>query len=436
MPAVLSIIAHKEVRFIYPLLPALHIVTAEPLVAFFLPAISSSSNTQVPRRLILLFLVLVNIFIAYYTTLVHAPGPIDVLSYLRARHDAHQEGYGRLFAPRPLFGEPDKPLHASPKNMTVGFLMPCHSTPWRSHLVFPSIEAWALSCEPPVGLDETQKKIYLDEADQFYKSPTDFLQNHMIGGLWHVPRRPSYMLTLPPRSPPAAYYSHQNAHSLRESLYHEWPDYLVFFAQLEPTIRTTLRSSSYGECWRTWNTAWHDDSRRKGDIVVWCLDPNEQQEWRKLEHKQHSDRREKQLDRVISRFEKQKQSKTSKYNPFKLFWRKTTTATTTANTPGSWFSSLPWPFTSTTSSPFSFSTQRSSLLPPWFKNPLTTQRRSQYIPNFIQNRLPAKRSRFDPRSWFSSSSSSWSSWWPWNDKNRKRRSYPAVKYNNERGLWE
>lgn len=435
MPAVLSIIAHKEVRFIYPLLPALHILTAEPLVSFFLPAISSSSNAQLPRRLTLLFLVLVNIFIAYYTTLVHAPGPTEVLAFLRARHNAHQEGYGHLLAPRPLFGGSDKPVQAPPKNMTVGFLMPCHSTPWRSHLVFPSIEAWALSCEPPVGLDEARKKAYLDEADQFYANPTEFLQHHMIGGLWHIPRRPSYMSTLPPRSPPGAYYSHQQAHPLKEPLYHEWPDYLVFFAQLEPTIRTALRSSSYGECWRTWNTAWHDDSRRKGDVVVWCLDPNEQQEWRKLQHKQQSDRREKQLDRVISRFEKQKQSKTSKYNPFNFFRRQTTTATMTTNTPGSWFSSLPWPFTSTTSSRFSLSTQRSSLLPPWFKNPLTTQRGSQYLPNFMKNYLPAKRRWYNPRSWLSSSSSSWSSWWPWNNKGRKRRSY-AVNSNNERGLWE
>ncbi|KUL88447.1 hypothetical protein ZTR_05504 [Talaromyces verruculosus] len=435
MPAVLSIIAHKEVRFIYPLLPALHILTAEPLVSFFLPAISSSSNAQLPRRLTLLFLVLVNIFIAYYTTLVHAPGPTEVLAFLRARHNAHQEGYGHLLAPRPLFGGSDKPVPAPPKNMTVGFLMPCHSTPWRSHLVFPSIEAWALSCEPPVGLDEAQKKAYLDEADQFYANPTEFLQHHMIGGLWYIPRRPSYMSTLPPRSPPGAYYSHQQAHPLKEPLYHEWPDYLVFFAQLEPTIRTALRSSSYGECWRTWNTAWHDDSRRKGDVVVWCLDPNEQQEWRKLQHKKQSDRREKQLDRVISRFEKQKQSKTSKYNPFNFFRRQTTTATMTTNTPGSWFSSLPWPFTSTTSSRFSFPTQRSSLLPPWFKNPLTTQRGSPYLPDFMKKYLPAKRRWYDPRSWFSSSSSSWSSWWPWNNKGRKRRSY-AVNSNNERGLWE
>jgi GPI mannosyltransferase 3 len=435
MPAVLSIIAHKEVRFIYPLLPALHILAAEPLVSFFLPAITSPSNVHLPRRLILLFLVLVNIFVAYYTTLIHASGPTEVISYLRERHEAHQDGFGASLAPHPFYGEPYGSTHHAAKTMSVGFLMPCHSTPWRSHFVFPSIEAWALSCEPPVGLNETEKKVYLDEADQFYADPADFLQHHMSGGLWHVPRRPSYMSTLPPRSPPTAYYSHQKAHPLKEPLYHEWPDYLVFFAQLEPTIRTTLRSSSYGECWRTWNTAWHDDWRRKGDIVVWCLDPNEQQEWRKIQHRQHSERREQQLDRVISRFEKQKKKTGSSW--FNIF-RKSTTALSTSTTITTQKQSWPWPFSS--------SKKPSTLLPSWLTNPWDTKRgHHHYIPKLVQDYLlPPKRSRLDPRSWFSSSSSfslpwpfsssssSSSSWWPGSGKNSKKRPVST----NERDLWE
>ena len=35
-----------------------------------------------------------------------------------------------------------------------------------------------------------------------------------------------------------------------------------------------LRGSGYVECTRLWNSAWHDDSRRTGDVVVWCLDPS------------------------------------------------------------------------------------------------------------------------------------------------------------------
>ena len=262
MPLALSLISHKEVRFIYPLLPALHILTAPPLVEFFRPAVSQSSGAYTPRRLTLVFLLVVNIFVAIYTTVYHASGTLNVLSYLREQHDRHSSATTT-----------DHHTESSPE-ITAGFLMPCHSTPWRSHLVHPSITSWALSCEPPVNLNDTEKAAYVDEADQFYANPFQFLRDNMLGGLRHIPRKPSYL----------SFYSQharrQQQLQQHQHQTHEWPDYLIFFAQLEPTLQTLLRSSSYAECWRTFNTAWHDDWRRKGDIVVWCLDPGEQLAWR------------------------------------------------------------------------------------------------------------------------------------------------------------
>ncbi|BCR83238.1 putative glycosylphosphatidylinositol-alpha 1,2 mannosyltransferase [Aspergillus chevalieri] len=253
MPLVLSLISHKEVRFIYPILPSLHILSATPLLETFYPAVSRSSRIYTPRRLTLIFILIVNVFIALYTTIYHASGTINVLSYLRDQHDRHTT-----------------PNHAqSPSSgpgISTGFLMPCHSTPWRSHMVYPSINAWALSCEPPVNLNASEKATYVDEADQFYENPTTFLRQNMLGGLWHIPRKPSYLSKPSNRRNPKGY--------------HEWPDYLVFFAQLEPTLQRLLKSSAYGECYRTFSTAWHDDWRRKGDVVVWCLDPGEQQSWK------------------------------------------------------------------------------------------------------------------------------------------------------------
>jgi GPI mannosyltransferase 3 len=38
-----------------------------------------------------------------------------------------------------------------PKNGSVGFLMPCYSTPWQVYLQRPDVEAWKLTCEPPLG---------------------------------------------------------------------------------------------------------------------------------------------------------------------------------------------------------------------------------------------------------------------------------------------
>lgn len=51
-----------------------------------------------------------------------------------------------------------------------------------------------------------------------------------------------------------------------------WPQNLVFFAALEEELKEVLRETRYKECWRGFNSHFHDDSRRVGDVVVWCLD--------------------------------------------------------------------------------------------------------------------------------------------------------------------
>ncbi|KAL2822779.1 Alg9-like mannosyltransferase family-domain-containing protein [Aspergillus cavernicola] len=305
MPGFLSFVTHKEVRFIYPLLPALHILSASPLVDFFLPAIATTDRRYLPRRLTLIFLLLVNVVIAMYTTLFHASGVISVLSYLREQHQTH--GIASSSALR--YG-----------GITAGFLMPCHSTPWRSHFVEPTIHAWALSCEPPVDFSEDEKAIYRDEADQFYDNPYQFLRDNMVGGLRHVPRRPSYLTPSNSQRPPTQMYTP-----------HEWPDYLIFFAQLEPTLHSTLRSSLYDECWRTYNTAWHDDRRRRGDVVVWCLDPAEQQAWRLEKQRRELEERDRQFDRIVQSFRKEATS-SKKWAPWSQW--------TTASSSQTW--SWPW----------------------------------------------------------------------------------------------
>lgn len=228
----LSLVSHKEVRFIYPLLPLLHLFAAESLYTFLLGDTKPATNLRRPtvsfrKRLLVAVLLSLNVAIAFYTTRVHQTGVLSVLDFLRNEHES-----------RRLAG-------TQPKDMTVGFLMPCHSTPWRAHLVYPSIKAWALECEPPVNLTMAERESYVDEADRFYNDPISFMRNK-IGD----------------------YSPKHNEHSLRY-----WPDYLVFFAQLEDILRSSIEGSSskvYKECWRGFNTHWHDDWRRKGDVVVWC----------------------------------------------------------------------------------------------------------------------------------------------------------------------
>lgn len=401
VPFVMSLIAHKEVRFIYPLLPALHVLAAEPVGTFFLPAVSSSSNVYLPRRLILLFLVFVNISIAFYTSLVHASGSLAVLSYLRERHQAHQG-----LAPS-----------GTDNNMTVGFLMPCHSTPWRSHLVFPSINAWALSCEPPIDMDEAQKATYLDEADQFYANPVEFLQNNMVGGLRHVPRRPSYL----ERSVSPPYGVTEG------SSQHPWPDYLIFFSQLEPTLRKALRGSFYNECWRTFNTAWHDDWRRRGDIIVWCLDPLEQQSWYRIQHRKHLDAQNERFNRIISKMTLEGGGRKQGRSIWDCL---RSLCLGSSRRPVPWFSydaiGRRWPFARSRSSLLS----RPSL-PQWLSDsiPGTSRPKYPFLPSFFQPPRPSsirwpfssssKRSRWPPFSWWASEAY-----------------HQAVSNDEDRSLWD
>ncbi|CAG8204943.1 unnamed protein product [Penicillium nalgiovense] len=361
MPFVLSLISHKEVRFIYPLLPCLHILAAPPLVQFFHPAIYSRAYPRhTPRRLILIFLVLVNVVIALYTTLHHASGTLRVLSYLRQQHEAHSVPTKR------------QTNSVSETGISAGFLMPCHSTPWRSHLVYPTINAWALSCEPPIDLNATQKAVYRDEADQFYDDPFQFLRQNMAGGLRHLPRRPSYASS--------AHYS-VSEKTPTENPQHEWPDYLIFFAQLEPTLYTFLRGSYYGECWRTFNTDWHDDWRRRGDIVVWCLDTAEQDAWRSNTERQLQQSRDKQFDRIVEAFKNEGRKRKKKgwmglhvfpmpwsSSPPSLFasWRRSVESLFSSPSR----SSISWPWRpasrwETFAARLSFSKQKTSWLPSW-----------------------------------------------------------------------
>ncbi|KAK4896581.1 glycosylphosphatidylinositol anchor biosynthesis [Elasticomyces elasticus] len=228
----MTMISHKEMRFIYPLLPMLHILAARPVASFF----GSVPANRVKLGLIL-FLLIINICIAGYVTLVHQRGVIDVMHYLRREQEGRMLGNG--------------------SNVTVGFLMPCHSTPWRSHLVYPEIKAWALTCEPPLDLSVEERRRYEDEADVFYNHPMSWINDN-------AKDRKSISTTISEVLEPR----------VGDEARRSWPEYLVFFEHLEAIMSTVLQETRYEECWRTFNTQWHDDGRRRGDVVVWCIPRN------------------------------------------------------------------------------------------------------------------------------------------------------------------
>lgn len=225
-----SAISHKEVRFVYPLLPMLHVLGAKTL--------QSLRFSRRSKKLLLGGMVLLNIPVAYYASYVHQRGVVDVIDHLR---------------------------QSPTENFPVGFLMPCHSTPWISSLGHPppsffnaggeegnAREMWALGCEPPVNIPVADREAYLDEADEFYADPVVFVKKYIgeSGGGG----------------------TGEEGEDGKTKRY-VWPKRLVVFQQM---VRPggglwEIVGEKYDECWRGFNSHFHDDWRRNGDVIVFCL---------------------------------------------------------------------------------------------------------------------------------------------------------------------
>uniref|UniRef100_A0A3Q2YLC8 Mannosyltransferase n=1 Tax=Hippocampus comes TaxID=109280 RepID=A0A3Q2YLC8_HIPCM len=144
---VYSLLPHKEFRFIYPVLPFCLIFCGKFLLQLMW------------RRAAACGLLAVNLLIALYTGLIHQRGALDVMSHVRALcHNV---------------SEPD-----------VLFLMPCHSTPYYSHIHCP-LKMSFLECPPDLG-----QAGHVDEADRFYDDPLLWLRTSFP----HTQSRPSHLV--------------------------------------------------------------------------------------------------------------------------------------------------------------------------------------------------------------------------------------------------
>lgn len=98
---------------------------------------------------------------------------------------------------------------------------------------------------------------YLDQSDFFYDSPSKYLLNRFPSSV-----DPSFP---PSPFPSARYLPHTSDLGWR----HEWPSHLVLFDALVPELQGLLEAQGYREQTRLWNSHWHEDDRRRGDVVVW-----------------------------------------------------------------------------------------------------------------------------------------------------------------------
>ncbi|TFK92281.1 glycosyltransferase family 22 protein [Polyporus arcularius HHB13444] len=229
---VYSMAGHKEWRFIHPLLPLLHILAARSLV----DSLGGDPHQSLSRRLSAShYFLTLSLPAIVYVMLFHERAQIEVMHYLRS------------LAPE--------------QSASVGFLMPCHSTPWQAYLHRPDLaddgRLWALGCEPPLqGQNVTE---YKDQTDIFYESPVRYLETRFPKEV-----NPSFPPSPLPRSNPGVVSS--NTHPWQ----HEWPQNLVFFGALleHDGMRDLLTRQGYQEVWQA-EYGWEGDGRRKGGVHVW-----------------------------------------------------------------------------------------------------------------------------------------------------------------------
>ncbi|EJU04309.1 glycosyltransferase family 22 protein [Dacryopinax primogenitus] len=236
-----SLAGHKEWRFLHPLLPELLLLVSKSVVDLNTRMVQKKvghGTPEIPKNTLhistrhITFLLL-TLPLGVYLLRWHGRAQISVMFYLRSLDLANLR--------------------------SVGFLMPCHSTPWQSYLHREQLEGnmWALGCEPPIGLSPGELASYQDQADVFYDAPVVYLSERfpmMVDPTFP----PSPMPTSPPGMPWIQNWTHT------------WPSHLVAFGALieDPNVRNTLAEKGYREAWVTTN-GWEEDPRRRGGVKVW-----------------------------------------------------------------------------------------------------------------------------------------------------------------------
>ncbi|KAH8366219.1 hypothetical protein KR093_010340 [Drosophila rubida] len=145
---VLSTVEHKELRFVSSLQPLCLYVASDVLSRW------SYRATRTKLWLTALAILLLNALPAWYFSTIHQKGPIELMPKLR---DVAQEYR-------------DERDHRA----NILFLMPCHSTPYYSH-IHENVTMRFLTCEPNLK----QLANFKDEADRFYEKPMSWLRSHI-----------------------------------------------------------------------------------------------------------------------------------------------------------------------------------------------------------------------------------------------------------------
>eukprot|EP01132_Coremiostelium_polycephalum_P005548 gene5548-6909_t len=179
-----SLLAHKEFRFILPILPLVMIYSGYFIVSTIrdqdeksvhhkkgkkqkqhqyqeeeedTTTIFSSISPQYLIRLPsnwIVFLLVLNLPMIVFFSNFHQRSPIDMMYYINSNINTSH--------------------NTNNSNQTsIHFLMSCHSTPFQSYIHNPNIELKLLECPPPLTEEDLKK----DEVAQFYENPLQFLND-------------------------------------------------------------------------------------------------------------------------------------------------------------------------------------------------------------------------------------------------------------------
>ncbi|KAI3643872.1 hypothetical protein MP228_010036 [Amoeboaphelidium protococcarum] len=220
----LSLVQHKEFRFLSSLYLPLMLLSIQG-VDMVLTFIINKKGARRFGKALFWFTVSVQLIAGLYFALVHQRGVLELMDVL------HQDREVMLKQPEA-------------QQFSVLFAMPCHSTPWFSMFHRKSLGGNSfndksddlprmhyLTCLPPLNADAAQMDNYQDESDIFYQDPVKYL----------------------------------NA-LLSEQLY----SHVVLFKDLESeAILSILSAYKYQVSKSIFNSHFHDDRRRQGDILIY-----------------------------------------------------------------------------------------------------------------------------------------------------------------------
>ncbi|XP_042229036.1 GPI mannosyltransferase 3-like [Homarus americanus] len=241
---VYSCLGHKEFRFLLPVLP-LCLCIAGDYIAFTLASYSKRTDHSIRCRsaFVFIFLIVPNLVAALYLGLVHQRGPLDTMTILQKDIERNN-------------------------NSDILFLMPCHSTPYFSHL-HKNISMKFLTCEPNLQ----HKEDYMDEADVFEENPLSWL--HLEYGQTSSSLSEKQIFSYDSGITVSRLNSKEHRQldglnsELHQSVFKTLPTHIVLFDVLQNKIADFLAQHRYSLCHEVFH-AQIEDGRRSKYILIYC----------------------------------------------------------------------------------------------------------------------------------------------------------------------